>query len=317
MKTVILAGGLGTRLAEETDLTPKPMVEIGGSPILWHIMKIYASHGFNEFVVALGYRAEVVKHYFLNYYHLRNDFTIEVAQGKVDVHDGGHEDWRVHLIDTGHRRRRPAAGSSGSSDLLRDETFMLTYGDGVADANIAELLAFHRCARQARHGHGRAAAGALRRARLRRRPRRRVRREAADRRGLDQRRLLRARARRARLHRRRRDDLGARAAGAARARTASSSRTATKASGSRWTRCATCACSRASGRAATCHGRCGSDAGRHGRVGACSSRARPAWSAPGWSRTCWRPGRASSRWSSTSTPSRSWCGAATCRRARW
>jgi len=143
VKTVILAGGLGTRLAEETDLTPKPMVEIGGSPILWHIMKIYASHGFEEFVVALGYRPEVVKNYFLNYYYLRNDFTIEVAQGKVDVHDSGPENWRVHLIDTG------VATQTGGrikrlAHSLRDETFMLTYGDGLTDANLAELLAFHR-----------------------------------------------------------------------------------------------------------------------------------------------------------------------------
>lgn len=143
MKTVILAGGLGTRLAEETDLTPKPMVEIGGSPMLWHIMKIYASHGFKEFVVALGYRPEVVKDYFLNYYHVRNDFTIEVAAGTVEVHDSGHEDWRVHLIDTG------IATQTGGrikrlENWLRDGTFMLTYGDGVSDASIEALVAFHR-----------------------------------------------------------------------------------------------------------------------------------------------------------------------------
>ena len=143
MRTVILAGGLGTRLAEETDLTPKPMVEIGGSPILWHIMKIYSSHGFSDFVIALGYRPEVVKNYFLNYYHLRNDFTIDVGGGKVDVHDGGHEDWKIHLVDTG------VATQTGGrikrlEPWLRDGTFMLTYGDGVADVRCRELVDFHR-----------------------------------------------------------------------------------------------------------------------------------------------------------------------------
>jgi glucose-1-phosphate cytidylyltransferase len=142
MKTVILAGGLGTRLAEETDVTPKPMVEIGGSPILWHIMKIYNAAGFREFVVALGYRSEVVKRYFLDYYHVRNDLTIS-GRGQVDVHDGDREDWLIHLIDTGvdtqtgGRIRRLA-------DRLRDGTFMLTYGDGVADVACRELVEFHR-----------------------------------------------------------------------------------------------------------------------------------------------------------------------------
>ena len=143
MKTVILAGGLGTRLAEETDLTPKPMVEIGGLPILWHIMKIYASHGFSDFVVALGYRPEVVKNYFLNYYHLRNDFTIDVGRGKVDVHDGAHEDWKIHLVDTGIETQT-GGRIKRLEPWLRDDTFMLTYGDGVADVRCRELVDFHR-----------------------------------------------------------------------------------------------------------------------------------------------------------------------------
>jgi glucose-1-phosphate cytidylyltransferase len=143
MKTVILAGGMGTRLAEETDLTPKPMVEIGGSPILWHIMKIYATHGFDDFVIALGYRPEIVKNYFLNYYHLRNDFTIDVGRGTIDVHDGGHEDWTIHLVDTG------LATQTGGrirrlERWLRGGTFLLTYGDGVADVNCRDLVEFHR-----------------------------------------------------------------------------------------------------------------------------------------------------------------------------
>jgi len=142
MKTVILAGGFGTRLAEETDATPKPMVEIGGSPILWHIMKIYAAASFTEFVLALGYRAEVVKHYFLNYYQLRNDLTIS-GGGKVEVHDGDPEDWRIHLVDTG-LETQTGGRLKRLQHLLRDETFMLTYGDGVADVRCRDLVEFHR-----------------------------------------------------------------------------------------------------------------------------------------------------------------------------
>jgi glucose-1-phosphate cytidylyltransferase len=142
MKTVILAGGLGTRLVEETDVKPKPMVEIGGAPILWHVMKIFAAAGFSEFVVALGYRGEAVKDYFLNYHYLRNDLTVS-SDGKVEVHDGSREDWLVHLVDTGldtqtgGRVRRLA-------DHLRADTFMLTYGDGLADIDCRALLEFHR-----------------------------------------------------------------------------------------------------------------------------------------------------------------------------
>jgi glucose-1-phosphate cytidylyltransferase len=142
VKTVILAGGLGTRLAEETDVTPKPMVEIGGSPILWHVMKIYAAAGFTDFTIALGYRAEVIKRYFLDYYYLRNDLTV-TGDGTVDVHDGGRDDWRIDLIDTGidtqtgGRVRRLA-------DRISGETFMLTYGDAVADVRCRELVDFHR-----------------------------------------------------------------------------------------------------------------------------------------------------------------------------
>ncbi|HEX2864023.1 MAG TPA: glucose-1-phosphate cytidylyltransferase [Deinococcales bacterium] len=144
MKVVILAGGLGTRLAEETTVRPKPMVEIGGRPILWHIMNIYAAHGFEEFVVALGYKGEVVKQYFLNFFATNNDITVDLKTGLTTVHDGRHPTWRVHLVDTGAqtmtggrlRRLRPW--------LAEDETFMLTYGDGVANVNVAELLAYHR-----------------------------------------------------------------------------------------------------------------------------------------------------------------------------
>jgi glucose-1-phosphate cytidylyltransferase len=146
MKTVILAGGLGTRLAEETEVRPKPMVEIGGRPILWHIMNIYAAHGYKEFVVALGYKGEVIKSYFLNYYYLRNNFTIHLANGQVDVHDGTPEDWIIHLIDTG-ARTETGGRLKRLASRLGNETFMLTYGDGVAGIDVGELVAFHR-----RHG---------------------------------------------------------------------------------------------------------------------------------------------------------------------
>jgi glucose-1-phosphate cytidylyltransferase len=145
MKTVILAGGQGTRLAEETDVRPKPMIEIGGRPMLWHIMKIYASRGYNEFVIALGYKGDVIKSYFLDYHRLQRDVSVHLATGAVDVHagDGEREDWLVHLADTGVatdtggrlRRLAPRIGK---------ETFMMTYGDGVADIEIDRLVAFHR-----------------------------------------------------------------------------------------------------------------------------------------------------------------------------
>lgn len=143
MKTVILAGGLGTRLAEESASKPKPMVEVGEHPILWHIMNIYASHGFREFVVALGYKGEMIKDFFLNYHRLRNDLTIELKDGSVDVHNAIREDWRVHLVDTGQNTL-----TGGRLKRLRSqvggETFMMTYGDGVADVDITAALAFHK-----------------------------------------------------------------------------------------------------------------------------------------------------------------------------
>lgn len=144
MKVVILAGGLGTRLAEETEVRPKPMVEIGGRPIMWHIMKHYAHYGFHEFYVALGYKAEIIKRFFLEYYALERDVTVELRGGRVTLHDRGEsEDWVVHLIDTGL-----ATGTGGRlrrlAPHLGDGTFMLTYGDGVSDVDLRRLLAFHR-----------------------------------------------------------------------------------------------------------------------------------------------------------------------------
>ena len=146
MKTVILAGGSGSRLAEETDVKPKPMVEIGGQPILWHIMSIYARYGYNEFIVALGYKGEVIKRYFLNLPQLRNDFSIHLANGRVEVHDGNRSDWVVHLIDTG-LHTQTGGRIKRLASWIANKTFMMTYGDGVANINVQELVAFHR-----RHG---------------------------------------------------------------------------------------------------------------------------------------------------------------------
>jgi len=143
MKTVILSGGYGTRIQEETSHKPKPMIEIGGRPMLWHIMGIYSAYGFKEFVVALGYRAEVVRSYFLHYAQIHRDLTVRLTDGNVSGHGSAPEDWTLHLIDTGD-----GTGTGGRIRRLRDwignETFMLTYGDGVADVDIAKLVAFHK-----------------------------------------------------------------------------------------------------------------------------------------------------------------------------
>ncbi len=143
MRVVILAGGLGTRLSEETEVKPKPMVEIGGRPILWHIMKHYAHYGFKEFYIALGYRGEDIKRYFFEYYNLNGSMTIDLATGKVTMHRKKTEDWTVHLVDTG-----PETHTGGRvkrlEPYLRNETFMVTYGDGVSDIDLQALLSFHR-----------------------------------------------------------------------------------------------------------------------------------------------------------------------------
>jgi len=143
MKVVLLAGGLGTRLSEETVLKPKPMVEIGGMPILWHIMKIYSAHGFNDFVVCLGHKGYLVKEYFANYFLHRSDVTIDLSNNSVHVHDSAAEPWKITLVDTG-----PESMTGGRirriQRYVNNETFMLTYGDGVGDVDIKKLLAFHK-----------------------------------------------------------------------------------------------------------------------------------------------------------------------------
>ncbi|MBV8762271.1 MAG: glucose-1-phosphate cytidylyltransferase [Deltaproteobacteria bacterium] len=146
MKTIILAGGFGTRLAEETELRPKPMVEIGDKPILWHIMRSYASHGFREFVVALGYKGEYIKRFFWDYYNLSRDLTVDLGTGRVEQRGGIAEDWKVHLCNTG-LNTMTGGRIWRVRDLVRGERFMLTYGDGVTDANIADIVEFHK-----RHG---------------------------------------------------------------------------------------------------------------------------------------------------------------------
>jgi glucose-1-phosphate cytidylyltransferase len=150
MKAVILAGGLGSRLSEETVARPKPMVEIGGKPILWHILNIFSSYGVNEFVIALGYRAEFVKEYFLNFYALNNNISIDLAGGKTTVHEGSAPRWKVHLVDTGLNTQTGGRLKRIGAWLADDAVFMATYGDGVADIDIRALLRFH-------DGHGKLA----------------------------------------------------------------------------------------------------------------------------------------------------------------
>jgi glucose-1-phosphate cytidylyltransferase len=150
MKVVILAGGAGSRLSEETVLRPKPMVEIGGKPILWHIMNIYACHGLSEFIIALGYKAEVIKQYFLNYYAINNDISIELGTGQTTIHNGNLPNWKVHLVDTGLSTQTGGRLGRLRRWLCPDEPFMFTYGDGVGDINIQALLKFH-------NSHGRLA----------------------------------------------------------------------------------------------------------------------------------------------------------------
>jgi len=143
MKAVLLAGGLGTRLGEETWLRPKPMLEIGGKPILWHIMKIYSAHGINEFIICAGYKGYVIKEYFANYFLHSSDITFDLSCNSIEVHNHKCEQWKVTIVDTGEntmtggrvKRVRP---------YLNGETFLLTYGDGVADIDITETIAFHR-----------------------------------------------------------------------------------------------------------------------------------------------------------------------------
>lgn len=144
MKTVLLCGGLGTRLSEETQLKPKPMVEIGGKPMLWHIMKIYEQYGFRDFILALGYKGEVVKDYFMQYHARQSNLCINLKSGKVEITDPSSEDWNVSLIDTGSLTMTGGRLLRLKQFLYNSGTFMITYGDGVSDVNIEELIKFHK-----------------------------------------------------------------------------------------------------------------------------------------------------------------------------
>lgn len=147
MRAVLLAGGLGTRISEESVSRPKPMIEIGGKPILWHIMKIYSSHGINEFVVCCGYKGYVIKEYFANYFLHMSDVTFDMARNTMEVHHQHAESWRVTLVDTGEHTMT-GGRLKRVREHLGDEDFCMTYGDGVADVNVSALLDFHR-----QHGH--------------------------------------------------------------------------------------------------------------------------------------------------------------------
>jgi len=144
MKAVILAGGLGTRISEESVLRPKPMVEIGGRPILWHIMKIYAAHGITDFIICLGYKGYVIKEYFANYVLHAADVTIDLAQNKLEYLSGAPEPWKVTLVETGEATETGGRVKRVARWLQEDDTFCMTYGDGVADIDITASIAFHR-----------------------------------------------------------------------------------------------------------------------------------------------------------------------------
>jgi glucose-1-phosphate cytidylyltransferase len=143
MKVVIFAGGLGTRISEETEARPKPMVEIGGKPVLWHIMKIYNHYGFNDFIICLGYKGYVIKEYFMNYFLHNSDITIDVAKNKMEVHGSQTESFKITLVETG-LNTKTAGRLKQVQKYIGNEDFLLTYGDGVADVNINDLIAFHK-----------------------------------------------------------------------------------------------------------------------------------------------------------------------------
>lgn len=144
MKAVILAGGLGTRISEETHLKPKPMIEIGGKPILWHIMKIYSNHGINEFVICCGYKGYIIKEYFANYFLHMSDVTFDMQKNEMAVHCRHAEPWKVTLVDTGESTLTGGRLRRVADYVMNDELFCFTYGDGVADINITEQIKFHR-----------------------------------------------------------------------------------------------------------------------------------------------------------------------------
>ena len=143
MKTLILAGGFGTRMSEETEKKPKPMIPIGGKPILWHIMKLYSNYGYNDFVILLGYKGYMIKEYFLNYFYHQSDITIDIANNKVEILNNQSEPWKVTLLDTGINTMT-GGRVLRAKDIIGNKTFMLTYGDGVGNVDIDKLMKFHK-----------------------------------------------------------------------------------------------------------------------------------------------------------------------------
>ncbi len=144
MRAVILAGGLGTRISEESHLKPKPMIEIGGKPVLWHIMKIYAVHGVNDFIICLGYKGYIIKEYFANYFLHMSDVTFDMLENRMDVHQKNTEPWRVTLVDTGEDSMTGGRLKRVAGYLEPNEPFLFTYGDGIADIDISKEIAFHK-----------------------------------------------------------------------------------------------------------------------------------------------------------------------------
>jgi len=147
MKVVILAGGLGTRLSEETELKPKPMVEIGGKPILWHIMKCYSYYGFNDFIILTGYKSHIIKDYFINYYTRYSDITVDMVENSVEIHKTRQEPWKVTMLYTGENTMTGSRIKKAQSHI-GNEPFLLTYGDGVSDVNIAEVIKSHKTSKR-------------------------------------------------------------------------------------------------------------------------------------------------------------------------
>ncbi len=147
MKVVLLAGGFGTRISEETLIKPKPMIDIGDKPILWHIMKIYSSYGFNDFIICLGYKGYYIKEYFANYFLHQSDVTINLSDNSITTHSSKAEPWKITLVDTG-KDSMTGGRIKRIREHIGDETFMLTYGDGVGNVNINELLAFHKASKK-------------------------------------------------------------------------------------------------------------------------------------------------------------------------
>ena len=144
MKLVLLAGGLGTRISEETDLKPKPMIEIGGMPVLWHIMKIYSRFGVNDFIICLGYKGYVIKEYFVNYYKHMSDLTIDLSNNNIEIHNNYSEPWKITLVDTGQESMTGGRIARVKPYLEGEESFCLTYGDGLANVDIGNLINFHK-----------------------------------------------------------------------------------------------------------------------------------------------------------------------------